>query len=127
MQSTKYSKQREMIYTMVRDNPIHPTAETVYYYLKKNSAKLSLGTVYRNLQQLSTNGDLLRITIPNAPDRYDGNTTPHYHMVCEKCGDVSDIDIPYLIDIDNNVKQKTGYDITKHDIIFKTICSKCKE
>ncbi len=126
MAISKYSRQRELIYKTVIENKVHPTAEFVYNYLKKDNPQLSLGTVYRNLQQLSDNGEINRLSIPNQPDRFDGVIEEHYHAVCEKCATIYDIHINEMFDIDSLVAEKTGLDITGHEIIFKTICPMCK-
>ena len=49
----KYSKQREIIIDYLKSVKTHPTAETVYEEVKKEDKKISLGTVYRNLDKLS--------------------------------------------------------------------------
>ena len=85
-----------------------------------------MGTVYRNLQQLSDNGEISRLSIPNQPDRFDGIIEEHYHAVCEKCGKIYDIHINEMPEVDKLVAEKTGLDITGHEIIFKTICPMCK-
>lgn len=126
MAISKYSRQRELIYKTVMENKVHPTAEFVYNYLKKDNPQLSLGTVYRNLQQLSDNGEISRLSIPNQPDRFDGIIEEHYHAVCEKCGKIYDIHINEMLEVDILVAEKTGLDITGHEIIFKTICPMCK-
>lgn len=126
MAISKYSRQRELIYKTVMENKVHPTAEFVYNYLKKDNPQLSLGTVYRNLQQLSDNGEISRLSIPNQPDRFDGVIEEHYHAVCEKCGKIYDIHINEMPEVDKLVAEKTGLDITGHEIIFKTICPMCK-
>lgn len=126
MAISKYSRQRELIYKTVMENKVHPTAEFVYNYLKKDNPQLSLGTVYRNLQQLSDNGEISRLSIPNQPDRFDGIIEEHYHAVCEKCGKIYDIHINEMLEVDRLVAEKTGLDITGHEIIFKTICPMCK-
>ena len=126
METTKYSRQRELIYNTVIENQVHPTAEFVYKYLKKDNPQLSLGTVYRNLQQLSDNGAINRVSIPNQPDRFDGVIKPHYHAVCSKCGKIEDIFIEEMESIDSLVAEKTGLNIIGHEIVFKTICPLCK-
>lgn len=122
----KYSRQRELIYQTVMENQVHPTAEFVYNYLKKDNPQLSLGTVYRNLQQLSENGIISRVSIPDQPDRFDGITTPHYHAVCSECGSITDVFMENMADIDGLVASKTGLDIVGHEIVFKIICPVCK-
>lgn len=126
MAISKYSRQRELIYKTVMENKVHPTAEFVYNYLKKDNPQLSLGTVYRNLQQLSDNGEINRVSIPNQPDRFDGIIEEHYHAVCQKCGKIYDIHLDEMPEVDRIVAEKTGLDITGHEIIFKTICPMCK-
>lgn len=126
MATTKYSRQRELIYNTVIENQVHPTAEFVYNYLKKDNPQLSLGTVYRNLQQLSDNGAINRVSIPNQPDRFDGVIKPHYHAVCSKCGKIEDIFIEEMENINSLVAEKTGLNIIGHEIVFKTICPLCK-
>ncbi len=126
MAISKYSRQRELIYKTVMENRVHPTAEYVYNYLKKDNPQLSLGTVYRNLQQLSDNGEINRLSVPDQPDRYDGVIKHHYHAVCSKCGEIADIDVDDLPNINQLVSEKTGLEILDHDIIFKSICPMCK-
>ena len=48
----RFSHQRERIYQTVLERRDHPTAEMVYQQLKPEMPRLSLGTVYRNLQQM---------------------------------------------------------------------------
>lgn len=121
----KYSRQRELIYNAVVDNPIHPTAEEVYGMLKKDNPNLSLGTVYRNLQFLSEKGDINRLSFRDKPDRFDGNTEHHYHGVCVQCEKLVDIFVDYFKDIDNTVQSNSGLKILSHNITFSVICPKC--
>lgn len=127
MAISKYSRQRELIHKAVMDNNVHPTAEFIYNYLKKDNPQLSLGTVYRNLQQLYEKGEIHRLSLPNQPDRYDGVLAKHYHAICNSCGKVIDINIDKLSDIDELVSRKTGLEIIDHNIIFNTICPMCKK
>ena len=45
----RYSRQRDRIHRFVRESRAHPTAQMVYDALREESPKLSLGTVYRDL------------------------------------------------------------------------------
>ena len=108
-----FSRQREIIYEQVRNFPVHPTAEEVYRALKNDNPNLSLGTVYRNLNQLSEAGMLLKIPIADGSDRFDGRTDRHYHMICEKCGRVFDVELDCLDAIPQTVLQSTGHHITR--------------
>jgi len=80
----KYSRQRELIFETVIQNPVHPTADDIYSLVRTKLPNVSLGTVYRNLNLLSEQGDLYRIQLPNVSDRFDARIDP---------GDRTDISI----------------------------------
>ena len=47
-----YSKQREQILETVKSMDVHPSADDIYSHVRKELPQISLGTVYRNLNQL---------------------------------------------------------------------------
>ncbi|CEP81340.1 transcriptional repressor [Paraclostridium sordellii] len=122
----KFSKQRELILNAVRDNTIHPTADYIYDYLKKNNPNLSLGTVYRNLSQLVNHGFIQKVSIPGFPDRFDGNISEHNHMICEICGNIQDIQCDTLRNIPNVISDELDLEITSCNVILQGICKNCK-
>ena len=123
----KYSKQREIILEYLRSIKTHPTAETIYEEVKKEDKKISLGTVYRNLDKLSDMGLIQWIKMANEKDRFDGDVSLHYHGKCIKCNSVIDIFLKENIDlsIDEHVKNETNINVVSHDIIFNVICPNC--
>ena len=121
----KYSKQREMIFRAVKDEPVHPTADTVYTKLKPENPNLSLGTVYRNLGQLCECGKLLRVQAPFGAEHYDGFTEQHYHMQCTSCYNVFDIPMSLSASIAKEVEQATGHHISEQTVTFSGICNQC--
>lgn len=123
----KFSRQREIILKHVKDFPVHPTADQVYTALKKDNPSLSLGTVYRNLNQLSEIGMLKKIHIAGGSDRFDGRTDPHFHIICERCGKVSDVEMPVLEEIFSEIGQRDGYEITGITLNLRGICAECKD
>ena len=61
----KFSRQRELILNEVKNNHLHPTADNIYTNLKKDNPGLSLGTVYRNLSQLTEHEFISKLSIPD--------------------------------------------------------------
>lgn len=120
--SKRYSHQREMIYSALRATTAHPTAETVYGWLKPTMPKLSLGTVYRNLHQMAEEGRI--VEIPGTIARFDANTTPHTHFCCGDCGGVSDLDLPYDPVLDQ-LAERDGRRVQTHSLMFYGICPAC--
>ena len=122
----KFSKQRELILNAVRDNTVHPTADYIYDYLKKDNPNLSLGTVYRNLSQLVNHGFIQKVSIPGFPDRFDGNISEHNHMICEICGNIQDIQCDTLRNIPRVISDELDLEITSCNVILQGICKNCK-
>lgn len=121
----KYSRQRESIKQYLEEHRTHPTAETVYLDIKQKFPNISLGTVYRNLNLLADMGEILRISPGNGPDRYDGNTAPHYHFICKECGKVLDIDLEPHANLNQIANEQFGGTITSHVIHFFGQCPEC--
>lgn len=119
------TKQRRIVLETVRNHTDHPTANTIYEEVHAIDGKISQGTVYRNLNCLSENGEILHIKVPGA-DRYDLRTDLHYHIICLKCGKVIDIPFNYLSDPDEKVADATGYTVFRHRAVFEGICPECK-
>ena len=122
--SKRFSHQREQIYLALQGTTSHPTAETVYAWLKPSMPKLSLGTVYRNLHQMAEEGRIMEI--PGPVVRFDANTAPHTHFSCCECGGVSDLDIPYDIGLDQLV-ERNGSKVLTHNLMFYGVCPVCME
>ena len=122
----KFSRQRELILNEVRNNHLHPTADSIYTNLKKDNPGLSLGTVYRNLSQLTEHGFISKLSMPNQSDRFDRNTKPHAHLICENCNNIFDIESSYIDTFINDLSTKENIEVSNYDIILKGICTNCK-
>lgn len=122
----KFSKQRELILNAVKDNTVHPTADFIYDYLKKDNPNLSLGTVYRNLSQLVNHGYIKKVSMPGLPDRFDANVIEHNHMICDVCGNIQDIHSDILKNIPSAISNELDIEITSCTVILHGICKNCK-
>ena len=123
----KFSKQREIILNEVMNSHLHPTADSIYTSLKKDNPGLSLGTVYRNLSQLTENGYISKLSIPNQSDRYDKNIKPHAHLIYERCNNIYDIESETISKFINDLSNEQNLSILNYDIVLQGICKNCKE
>lgn len=121
-----YSKQREIILDTLSKNAIHPTAEALLEFLKRDDSNVGMTTLYRNLNQLADAGLIKKIDGLEPSAHFDHNNFEHYHFICEKCKKVYDIPSSVAPDLVKNTTEATGFDITSHDIVFHGICSECK-
>ena len=77
MKALKFSRQRESIRECLKNRTDHPTADAVYVTISKDYPKISLGTVYRNLNLLADMGEIQRFSSGDGSEHFDYNTDPH--------------------------------------------------
>lgn len=121
------SLQRNLVYDIVMSSCDHPTAETIHLRAKNLMPKISLGTVYRNLNELVELNKVLRITVPGDSDRFDKTLYPHAHLFCTCCLNLLDLQEPNLLDWINQLEKNNQAKILSSDISFHGICSSCQQ
>ena len=73
----------------------HPSADVIYYDLLPDNPGMSLATVYNNLKVLVEEGIVSEIKVNNDNTTYyDFMGHDHLNIVCEKCGQITDLDLP---------------------------------
>ena len=117
---TKYAK---LILDLVNQSTGHMTAEQLFLEMKKTEPKVVLATVYNNLNTLCREGLIRKMSIEGSPDRYD-KIKKHDHLVCQKCGTLSDINFE---DLTKNLESQLGQGILSYDLKVFYLCSKCRE
>lgn len=120
------TRQRKLILEELRKVKTHPTADSLFRAARRRLPSVSFGTVYRNLNLLKDEGQILELTCGKYSCRYDGDTKNHYHFFCLKCKKVFDLDEPILKDLDKKVSRKSGMNIKYHRIDFYGYCKDCK-
>lgn len=103
----------------------HPTAEEIYASVAREHPSISRATVYRNLQRLCESGELRKREIPGGADHFDHLLSDHYHVTCERCGRVFDVDMDYLPNLRDSVRDTHGFTLTGCDVVFKGVCPDC--
>ena len=104
----------------------HPTADELYERVRARLPRISLGTVYRNLEILSQTGRIRRLVSGGAQKRYDGTVDRHYHIRCVGCGAVVDCPLKPLISFPEGFRGLSEYEIHGHHLEFVGLCPACK-
>ncbi len=125
MKGSNHSKQRDAIYNYICSTKSHPTAEAVYEAVCEDFPKISLATVYRNLQLLEETGSIQKIPSFDAKDHYDGNVSEHPHFECRSCGAVIDLDMDNLDFLKTLGSQGFDGKIEQTQLVFFGQCGKC--
>lgn len=106
----RLTRQRELVLELLRTSARHADANLIYEQMRKQMPHISLGTVYRTLNVLAAAG-LIRELHCGDQAHYDGNMQEHYHVMCNGCGAVEDVDIGHLKQLEAQAAELSGYRI----------------
>ncbi len=90
--------------------------------------RISLGTVYRNLERLADSGMIRKLDHPGSKRRFDGDLRGHQHIRCVVCGRVEDIDAPAepAGGDDEGLFDSTGFSDIERRIEYVGVCPECQ-
>jgi Fe2+ or Zn2+ uptake regulation protein len=121
----RMTRQRKVILEELRKVFTHPSADEIYEMVRKRLPRISLGTVYRNLEILSENGEIQKLELGCTQKRFDGIADNHYHIRCIHCDRVDDAPIEFDVAVKHELKQAVGFKIIGHKLEFIGICPDC--
>lgn len=124
MSQTRMTKQRAVILETLRAVTTHPTADEIYGMVREKMPRISLGTVYRNLDLLASSGEIKCLNRAGVQKRFDGDISHHLHVRCSSCGKVADIFSPIVLpDASPSIP---GFSITNMEVAFIGVCDECR-
>ena len=122
----KPSVQRIAILEYLQTHYTHPTVEEVYQGLNRQIPTLSKTTVYNTLRLLAEHNVALMITLDEHRVCYDGNTKPHVHFMCKKCGRIFDFMDEPMPMLESNHKMIDGNKVDEIQLYYKGVCAECQ-
>ena len=120
------TRQRRVILEELRLLSGHPTAREVFDHVRRRLPRISLGTVYRNLDAFARHGMIRTIELGCAGRRYDDDLDEHYHLCCVRCGRIVDAPMGRLDGLEEALGDADGFDVLDHRLRFEGICRECK-
>ncbi len=114
---------KNRILEIVLSSDTHPTADDIYVKLRTEGLRIALATVYNNLNALTEEGLISKVSIDGKWDRYD-KPTRHDHLVCRVCGKFADI---HMDDFTKKFAEETGLDIEAYDLKLIYVCPECRQ
>lgn len=121
---TRMTRQRMVILEELKKLHTHPTADELYAMVRARLPRISLGTVYRNLDFLAETGEILKLEAAGSIRRFDGDVRPHQHIRCTLCGRVGDV-MPSAPVPDTAGMEVEGFTVTRARVEFEGICDAC--
>lgn len=119
--------QRRVILHELCQMTSHPTAAELYGVVRQRLPRISLGTIYRNLEVLHEDGMIRKMEFSGSETRFDGNLDPHYHVRCTECDRVDDLHTTDPGIAPSQPAELGGFQISGHRLEFFGICPDCRK
>lgn len=117
--------QRSVILEELCSTKRHPTASELFAKVRVRLPRISLGTVYRNLEVLHKEGQIRKLEFSGAEARFDADMDPHHHIRCTRCGSVKDL--PAAGPLVEPPRESAGFLIEGHRLEFYGLCPDCRK
>ncbi|PRX40738.1 Fur family peroxide stress response transcriptional regulator [Planifilum fimeticola] len=122
----RMTPQRHAILEYLLSSMSHPTADEIYKALEKDFPNMSVATIYNNLRLFKEAGLVRELTYGDASSRFDANMSDHYHVICRRCGKITDFKYPPLIEVEEEAAKKTGFQVDSHRMEVYGLCADCQ-
>jgi Fur family ferric uptake transcriptional regulator/Fur family peroxide stress response transcriptional regulator len=123
----KPSPQRIAVMEYLLTHKNHPSAEQMYTDLSSGYPTLSRRTVYNTLSTLAAQEAILTLDLGSGYINYDGDTSPHAHFICTRCGAIHDLVPDDNLAATYGTKPPQGFTFTSVQLTYKGVCEKCNK
>lgn len=123
----RMTNQREIILDELRKSGQHMSADELYERVRRTIPRISLATVYRNLEILANLGIVAKLEMSGRQKRFDYDVKKHDHIFCIECQRVDNIDLKRKEMPMALTGLERGYSISGYRLEFAGICPDCKK
>ncbi len=117
------TKQRELIINILKQSDRHLTADEIFFLAKLKMPSIAMATIYNNLNAMNEAGLIKRLHIDGVADCFDKITEPHDHLLCDRCGKITDIKLPALTDV---IEREIHSEIEDYELTVHYVCAECR-
>lgn len=123
----RMTAQRKVILEELKKLKSHPTAAELCHLVRNRMPRVSLGTVYRNLDILSQQGLVRKLEVGGREMRFDGDISNHHHLRCLGCGKVADAEVREPLTLEDSLVSTEGFQVLGHALEFFGFCPDCQK
>ena len=115
--------QRYAVMAFLVDSHRHPTAAEIFEAVNRADPRSSRATTYNNLRDLVQAGLVREVAVEGRAARFDAKRMRHHHFICDRCGNVEDIE---WYDVPRPASGSIGKRVLREcELIFRGFCAKC--
>jgi Fur family peroxide stress response transcriptional regulator len=115
--------QRYAVMAFLMERNSHPTAAEIFEAVNRVDPRCSRATTYNNLRDLVQAGLVREVAVEGRAARFDAKGMRHHHFICDRCGNVEDID---WYNVPKPAARAIGKRVLREcELIFRGLCTKC--
>ena len=115
--------QRYAVMAFLMEQTGHPTAAEIFEAVNRVDPRSSRATIYNNLRDLLQAGLVRAVAVEGRAARFDATGMRHHHFICDRCGNVEDVD---WYDVPRPASASLGKRVLREcELIFRGLCTKC--
>ena len=117
--------QRYAVMAFLMEQNRHPTALEIFEGVNRLDPRSSRATTYNNLRDLVQAGLVREVAVEGRAARFDAKGMRHHHFICDRCGNVEDIE---WYGVPRPASGSLGKRILREcELIFRGLCAKCAQ
>ena len=126
--SQRVTVQRTLLLELLRRSDRHLDADELYRRARRKHSRISLSTVYRNLQLFKKLGLIEEHHFAEEHHHYEVKpTTEHQHLLCLNCGKIVEFACPLSQKFKKDVGRQYDFDISGVEVRMTGLCSSCRK
>jgi Fe2+ or Zn2+ uptake regulation protein len=115
--------QRYAVMAFLMEHNSHPTASEIFEAVNRVDPRSSRATTYNNLRDLVQAGLVREVAVEGRAARFDAKGMRHHHFICDRCGNVEDIE---WYEVPGPASRSLGKRMLREcELIFRGLCAKC--
>jgi Fur family ferric uptake transcriptional regulator len=124
----RVTNQRTLLLDLIRKNNGHIDADELYHKARQQNSRLSLSTVYRNLQLFKKMGLVDEYHFADEHHHYEVKpSTKHQHLICLSCGEIVEFKLPFDDQLRGEIGRQYGFEVSDIQVNLKGLCSRCSQ
>jgi len=123
----RITAQRRLLLDVIRQSKGHLDAGEICERARSKDPRISLSTVYRNLNLLKELGLISELHLDQEHHHYElKEETEHYHLICSRCGQVVEFDSPLVDRLIAQVSEEKGFRVERVYLDLVGLCEQCR-
>jgi Fe2+ or Zn2+ uptake regulation protein len=121
----RLTRYRKTVLEVLRSNHQHPTAAELFRIVRRRRPGVAYATIYNALNWLERGGLIASVNFAEEATRYDPIIERHDHLVCDRCGALTDVTLRLPSKIVSRAARGAGFRVERHRTELFGLCGRC--